>query len=326
VDIFRWGILGTGGIARDFARDLLRLSGHSVAAVGSRSLTTATLFAAEFPGCVAHGGYEDLVRDATLHAIYVATPHPFHVSNTLLALHAGKPVLCEKPFAINAAQATLMIDTARSSKLALMEAMKTRFLPHIHRVREILASGILGEVHLVQADHGQRLAPLKIPRLELPELAGGALLDLAVYPISFAHLVLGVPARITASSSFTETGVDGQSSAIFDYASGAQAVLTANMIVTTPCAATVNGSLGRIEIDRTFYSPTSMRVVLNDGTVTQYPSDYRGRGLREQASEFARVVRAGLTESPYLTHEETLQIVKSMDEVRRQIGLTYPFE
>lgn len=326
MDNFRWGLLGTGGIAKDFARDLLQLAGHSVAAAGSRSLPTAKLFAADFPGCSAHGSYEDLVRDTTLDAIYVATPHPFHAANTLLALRAGRPVLCEKPFAINAAQAKLMIDTARSSKLALMEAMKTRFLPHIHQVREILASGLLGDIHLVQADHGQRLAPLKIPRLELPELAGGALLDLAVYPISLAHLVLGAPAKVTASASFTALGVDGQTSAIFDYASGAQAVLTANMLVTTPCAATINGSLGRIEIDRNFYSPTSMRMILNDGTVTQYPSDYQGGGLREEAREFARVVRAGLMESPYLTHHETLEIMQSMDEVRRQINLTYPFE
>lgn len=326
MDTFRWGLLGTGGIAKDFARDLLRLQDHSVAAVGSRSLPAATLFAADFPSCAAYGSYADLVRDATLDAIYVATPHPFHMQNTLLALHAGKPVLCEKPFAINAAQAKSMIDTARSSKLALMEAMKTRFLPHIHQLRDILTSGLLGDIHLVQADHGQRLAPLKIPRLELRELAGGALLDLAVYPISLAHLVLGVPTTITASASFTESGVDGQCSAIFDYGSGAQAVLTANMIVTTPCAATINGSLGRVEVDRAFYSPTSMRVILNDGTATEYPSDYQGHGLREQAREFARVVRAGLVESPHLRHDETLEIMQSMDEVRRQINLTYPFE
>ena len=323
---FRWGILSTGGIAGAFARDLSLLAGHSVAAVGSRALPTAELFASEFPGCAAYGSYEALVRDMTLDAIYVATPHPFHLANTLLALHAGKPVLCEKPFAINSAQAKLMVDTAHSSKLALMEAMKTRFLPHIHQVREILASGILGEIHLVQADHGQRLEILKIPRIILPELAGGALLDLAVYPISLAHLVLGVPTKITATSSFITTGVDGQTSAILDYPSGAQAVLTANMIVRTPCAATINGSLGRIEIDRTFYNPTTFRVILNDGSVTEYPSNYEGHGLREQASEFARVVRAGLIESPYLTHEETLQIMKSMDEIRRQIHLTYPFE
>jgi predicted dehydrogenase len=323
---FRWGILGTGGIAQAFARDLLLLDGHSVAAVGSRTLPTAELFASEFPGCAAYGSYENLTRDMTIDAVYVATPHPFHLANTLLALHAGKPVLCEKPFAINTAQAKLMLDTAHTNNLALMEAMKTRFLPHIHKVREILAAGLLGEIHLLQADHGQRLAPLEIPRLMQPELAGGALLDLAVYPISLAHLVLGVPLKITASASFIDTGVDGQTSAIFDYPSGAQAVLTANMMVTSPCAATINGSLGRIEIDRTFYNPTNIRVILNDGTITEYPSKYVGHGLREQAQEFARVVRAGLIESPYLTHAETLQIMKSMDEVRRQINLRYPFE
>lgn len=323
---FRWGIIGTGGIATAFATDLQRLPDHMVAAVGSRSSQKGQAFASQFPNCRAYGSYEELVADLNIDGIYVATPHPSHVSGTLLALHAGKPVLCEKPFAVNASEAKIMIDTAREKNLTLMEAMWTRFLPHIKEVRQTLNSGVVGEIISVEADHGQRLAPLQIPRLMLPEFAGGALLDLGVYPISFAHMVLGVPAKITASAAFTPEGVDGQTTAIFDYASGAQAILTANMITDTPCRAVISGTLGRIEIDRTFYSPTSIRVILNDNSIAEYPNEYEGHGLREQAIEFANLVRTGQKESTLLTLDETYQIMQSMDKIRRLIQLKFPIE
>jgi len=244
----------------------------------------------------------------------------------VLSLRAGKPVLCEKPFAVNSREAVLMIQTAREMNLAMVEAMWTRFLPHIKKVRQILNSGVIGEIISVEADHGQRLAALQIPRLMLPEFAGGALLDLGIYPVSFAHMVLGVPDKITASAAFTPEGVDSQTSVIFDYDSGAQAILTANMIAKSPCEAIINGTLGRIEIDRTFYGPTSMRVVLNDESVTEYPNDYEGHGLREQAIEFANLVRRGERESSLLTLDETLQIMRSMDKIRELIKLTFPNE
>lgn len=323
---FRWGIIGTGGIARAFAFDLQRLPDHEVAAVGSRSVRKGHVFASEFADCASYGSYEELVADSNIDGIYVATPHPSHVSNTLLALRAGKPVLCEKPFAVNAAEAKLMIDTAREMNLALMEAMWTRFLPHIKQARQILNEGTLGEIISVEADHGQRLAALQIPRLMLPEFAGGALLDLGIYPISFAYMVLGSPSKITASAAFTPEGVDSQTTAIFDYESGAQAILTANMIVKSPCRAVISGTLGRIEIDQTFYSPAPMRVVLNDDSVTNYPNDYQGHGLREQAIEFANLVRSGQKESSLLTLDETYQIMQSMDEIRRLIKLKFPIE
>ncbi len=323
---FRWGIIGTGGIARAFAIDLQRLPDHRVAAVGSRSSHKGHAFASEFADCLAYGSYQELVADPNIDGIYVATPHPTHVSDTLLALRAGKPVLCEKPFAVNSREAKLMIDTARETNLTLMEAMWTRFLPHIKMVRQILNSGTIGEIICVEADHGQRLAALQIPRLMLPEFAGGALLDLGIYPVSFAHMVLGVPDKITASAAFTTEGVDSQTSVIFDYDSGAQAVLTANMIAKSPCKAVITGTLGRIEIDRTFYNPTAMRVVLNDESAAEYPNDYQGHGLREQAIEFANLVRRGEKESSLLTLDETLQIMGSMDKIRESIKLTFPME
>ena len=323
---FRWGILASGGIARAFARDLSYFNNHIVAAVGSRSKESADSFATEFPGCVAYGSYEELVNDPTLDAIYVATPHPYHVSNTVLALNAGKPVLCEKPFTINAGEARQMKAAADANGVALMEAMWARFLPHMHRVREILASGVLGEIWAVEADHGQRLSDYANPRHWEPSLGGGALLDLGIYPISFAHMVLGKPDSITSSATFTDKGVDSSSTAIFNYKSGAQAILTSNMMVSTPCRATICGTLGKIEIDRTFYNPAAMRVIMHNGTTTEYPNDYKGHGLREQAKEFERVVRSGAMNSPILTPDESIEIMGSLDEIRRQIGLIYPSE
>ncbi len=323
---FRWGILASGGIAQAFARDLSYFNNHIVAAVGSRSQESADAFAAEFPGCVAHGSYEDLVNDPSLDAIYVATPHPYHVSNTVLALNAGKPVLCEKPFTINAKEAREMKTAADANGVALMEAMWARFLPHMRKVREIVASGVLGDIWAVEADHGQRLSDYANPRHWEPSLGGGALLDLGIYPISFAHMVLGKPDSITSSATFTDKGVDASSTAVFNYQSGAQAILTSNMMVSTPCRATICGTLGKIEIDRTFYNPASMRVIMHDGTTTEYPNDYKGHGLREQAKEFERVVRSGEMSSPILTPDESIEIMGSLDEIRRQIGLIYPSE
>ena len=323
---FRWGILGTGGIARAFARDLSFLNNHIVAAVGSRNKESAENFAIEFPGCRSHASYEALVSDPDIDAIYVATPHPMHVKHTVLALNAGKPVLCEKPFSINVSEAREMVEASIENNVALLEAMWMRFLPHIYQVRKIVASGILGEIISLSADHGQRLADQGIARLVEPSLAGGALLDLGIYPVSFAHMVLGVPTKIEAAAVMTDKGVDASTSMLFTYATGAQAILSTTMIAQTPCRAVISGVNGWLEIDRTFYNPTSMRVYLYDGTVTEYPSTYQGHGLREQAIEFERIIRSGKYESEFLTHKHTLEIMELMDEIRNKIGLKYPGE
>ena len=323
---FKWGIIGTGGIARAFSNDIGFLSDHVIAAVGSRSLENAESFVKTIPGAKAHGSYDALINDSDIDGIYVATPHPSHKENVIAALNAGKPVLCEKPFAVNAHEAREMMAAARANDVALMEAMWARFLPHYAKIREIVASGVLGQITTIHADHGQRLADQNIARLVEPSLAGGALLDLGIYPISFAHMVLGIPQSITSSAVFTDKGVDAQTSMIFDYADGSQAILNTTMIVQTPCTAVIAGLNGYLEVNRTFYNPTSMRLTLFDGTVTEYPSDYKGHGLREQAVEFARVVKSGAKESPILTWADTIAIMEIMDTVRSQIGLKYPFE
>ncbi len=322
--VLRWGILSTGWIADRFADDLKRLPGHALAAVGSRTMDAASAFAAKFGIPRAHGSYEALAADPEVDVIYVASPHPWHHPHTLLALNAGKHVLVEKPFAIDAREAAEMIALARKKGLFLLEAMWTRFLPHIAALREVIASGILGKVASVQADHGQWFAPNPEHRIFARSLGGGALLDLGIYPVSFASSILGTPSKITAVSDPAMTGVDGQTSMVFQYASGAHAVLTTAAVSATPTRAAVVGTEARVEIDRMFFTPSSFTVMHRDGRVLQrYEKVYEGNGLREQAAELGRCLAAGLTESPLLPLDETLSIMKTLDEVRRQIGLNY---
>ena len=320
----RWGLIGTGGIARAFARDLTRTSGHTLAAVGSRSLAKATEFAQQSGG-KPYGSYEELVA-ADIDAVYVATPHPMHAPNTILALNHGKPVLCEKPFAVNSRESASMISAARSNQLLLVEAMWSRFLPHYRKLRELVEEGELGEIISISADHGQNLPLPKYYRLHAPELAGGALLDLGIYPISFAYYLLGKPQSVVAKAEFTPTGVDSQTSMIFRYDTGAHANLTTTLLAKTPCTATVVGTKGTIFIDGDFYTPTSMRLKKVDGSVVEFPKQYEGHGLREQAIEFAALLQAGKNESDLMSLDDTQSIMESMDEIRAQIELYYPFE
>jgi len=320
----RWGLIGTGGIARAFARDLTRTSGHTIAAVGSRTLAKATEFAQQSGG-IPYGSYEELVA-ADIDAVYVATPHPMHAPNTILALNHGKPVLCEKPFAVNSRESASMISAARSNQLLLVEAMWSRFLPHYRKLRELVEEGELGEIISISADHGQNLPLPKYYRLHAPELAGGALLDLGIYPISFAYYLLGKPQSVVAKAEFTPTGVDSQTSMIFRYDTGAHANLTTTLLAKTPCTATVVGTKGTIFIDGDFYTPTSMRLKKVDGSVVEFPKQYEGHGLREQAIEFAALLQAGKNESDLMSLDDTQSIMETMDEIRAQIELYYPFE
>jgi predicted dehydrogenase len=320
----RWGIIGTGGIASSFAKDLKRLKDQRIVAVGSRDAAKARAFADTFGAERSYGSYENLVKDPGIDAVYVSTPHPMHCANTLLALEAGKHVLVEKPFAMDAAEASRMIATAREKGIFLMEAMWTRFLPHIVELRKIIASGVLGKIVSVMADHGQCFAFDPKHRIFAPELGGGALLDLGIYPLSFANMVLGKPDRITAVSDPTPTGVDAQTSILLQYGSGAHAILTTTSSAAGPIRAAVVGTEARVEIERFFFTPSSFTLTAKDGRVLRrYKNSYKGHGLREEAAEAARCLRQGLTESPIMGLDESLSIMRSMDEIRRQIGLKY---
>ncbi len=321
----RWGLLATGGIAHTFARDLRRVPDAALVAVGSRSQASADAFGAEFDIAHRHGSYQALAADPEVEVIYVSPPHPLHREATLLALEGGKAVLCEKPFAVSQGEAQQMVDAARSAGLLLVEAMWTRFLPTMARVRAILSAGTLGEIVYLTAEHGQWFAPDPQFRLFAPALGGGALLDLGIYPVSFASMVMGgPPATVTAVSTPAFTGVDATTSVVFTYGSGAHAVLTTSLAAASNNPAAIYGTEARLELDGWFYEPTSFRVISRDGTVLEsYQPPAGGRGMEHQAVEVNRCQRAGLTESPLLPLDETLSIMATMDEIRRQIGLDY---
>ena len=314
----RWGILGTGAIAHAFVNDLQLTDSGAVSAVGSRSQGSADRFADAFDIAARHSSYEALVADPSVDVVYVATPHPMHRENAILALRAGKPVLVEKPFAMNAAEAREIVQAARESALFAMEAMWTRFLPHVAVVRDWLARGLLGDVVTVTADHGQWFAEDPEFRLFAAELGGGALLDLGVYPVSFASMILGAPNRIVAISDPALTGVDAQTSMVFGYEGGAQAVLACTLRAKSPTRASIVGTEARIEIDGDFYAPARVTLIPRQGDPTPILSVEEGRGLRHEADEVARRLAAGDLESPLMPLDETISIMETMDRVREQ--------
>ena len=320
----RWGILGTGGIAALQVSDL-NDHGFTVTAVGSRSQASADAFATTWGIATAHPSYEALVADENVDAIYISTPHPFHFENALLALNAGKHVLVEKPFVMNAAQAREVVELAEEKGLVVLEAMWTRYLPHMIRIREILAAGTLGELRTLISDHSQNLPKDPTHRINAPELGGGALLDLGIYPVSFSFDVFGAPTAIHASATKTATGVDAQTTMIFEYEGNKRALLVTALDARGPNTTVITGTEGRIEIDAVWYNPTSFRVYDRDNNVTEtYVSDVVGRGMQYQAAELERLVAGGLIANDVLSPAESVQIMEALDEVRHLIDLKYP--
>jgi predicted dehydrogenase len=323
----RWGILGTGHIAKTFAKALQFLPGADLVAVGSRAAETAKNFADVFNVRHQHPGYEQLAKDPEVDVVYIATPHPLHRENTILCLKAGKAVLCEKPFAINASQALQMIDVARAEKLFVMEAMWTRFLPLIVKIRQWIREGLIGQVRLLRVDFGFDGGFSPDSRGLNPQLGGGALLDVGVYTISLASMVFGQPpARITGMAHLGRTGVDEQSAIILGYDNGQLAVLTCAVQIETAKEAVIYGTKGAIRIEPEFFCPT--RAILSiqgkDEQIIKMPLE--GNGYNYEAEEVMRCLRAGKLESDIMPLDETLSIVKTMDEIRAQWGLKYPME
>ncbi len=320
----RWGFLSAGGIATAVADDF-RIAGINIHAVGARDFVKANKFADTFGISNRHQGYEALVNDPEVDAVYISTPHPWHYQHALLALNAGKHVLLEKPFTINAREAQEIKELAAAKKLFVQEAMWTRFLPSMDAIFQVINSGILGEIKLVTADHSQYLP--HVARLWEPELGGGALLDLGIYPVSFAIRVLGFPEKVTAKATLTGQKVDETTSLIFEYANGAQAALTACMSAAGPVTASVVGTFGRIEIDSAFYNQTSFRVFNQGGEVIHsYGEKIKGIGRQYQGLHLEKCVAEGLLESPIMSVTESVAIMKVMDSLRAQIGVKYPTE
>lgn len=326
-ETIRWGIIGTGSIAHKFADALTVVPDAELSAVGSRAQGTADAFGDEFAVPRRHASYRSLAEDPEIDAIYVSTPHPMHCRDTLLCLNADKPVLCEKPFALNAREAETMIRRARDRDLFLMEAMWTRFLPAIAQVRQWLAEDAIGEVRNMTADFGFRANFNPEGRLLNPELGGGALLDIGVYVVSLASMVYGKqPDRVAALADIGTTGVDEQTTMAFRYESGAMAALSCAVRTDTPRAVSILGTQGNIRIPTPFYD--AYAVTLNvDGEepVTIEPARVEN-GFKYEIEEAGRCLREGRQESATLPLDETLAIMRTLDAVRAEIGLEYPME
>lgn len=321
----RWGVLAPGGIARTFAVAVREHTRGAVVAVGSRSLERAQEFARKFDVPAAHGSYEELVADPGVEAVYVASPHSGHREHALLAIAAGKHVLVEKPFTRNAAEAREVVAAAEAAGVLVMEAMWTRFLPHVVSLRALVASGQVGDVVSVTADHGQSFPFDPAHRLFDPTLAGGALLDLGVYPVSFAHALLGVPDEVVAVGQLTSTGVDGQVSIVLRYGGTTQASLQTTLWSRTATAASIAGTSGRIDVAPHFYRPTSFTLTRSDDTTHTEDHPVDG-GFQHQVAEVAARVAAGERTSPVMSPQDTIEVMEILDAVREQVGVVYPGE
>ncbi len=320
----RWGILGTGNIAQQFARGLAEIPDAHLVGVGSRNLETAQAFAATFGATRAHSSYKALAEDAEVEVVYVATPHTLHAENSLLCLAAGKAVLCEKPFALNASQAQTVIDTARAKKLFLMEAMWTRFFPLFKTLRDLVQEGRIGELKLLHADFGFA-SPVTQNRLFELNLGGGALLDLGVYPVSLASYLLGTPTEVSSHAYLGATGVDEQNAIVLKHQNGALALLSTTIRAATPQKAVVMGTEGSIRVCAPWWQPEKLVLTGAKGEET-FSSPLPHNGYAYEAAEVMRCLREGQLESPVMPLDETLSIMKTLDTCRAQWGLEYPGE
>jgi len=322
----RWGILGTGAIARQFVQGLNSLPEAEVLAVGSRSRASAKKFADKRNIPHRHAGYDDLASDPDIDVVYVATPHPFHAENATLCLEAGKAVLCEKPFSVNAAQAERVVGLAREKGLFLMEGMWTRFFPLMGEVRRLVSEGAIGELRMLNVDFGFRAGLDPASRLFDPKLGGGALLDVGVYCVSFASMILDPPSRSVGLAHLGETGVDEQASIILEHEGGRLANLSIGIRTATPQEATIMGTEGYVKIHAPWWRPMSMTVSRPGEEDETIEAPVSGNGFNYEAAEVIRCLRAGQTESDIMPLDETISVMRTMDGIRDAWGLRYPGE
>ncbi|MBN8858411.1 MAG: Gfo/Idh/MocA family oxidoreductase [Sphingobacteriales bacterium] len=323
----RWGILGCGRIARKFASDLRLVKNAVPAAVASRDKLNADNFGRESGADQVYYNYEDLANSKDVDIIYVATPHGLHFEHVMLCLQHDKAVLCEKAFAINAKQANIMIETARKKNLFLMEALWSKFLPSYQKMIQMIEEGKLGKINNVLINFGFIPQAPVAPRIFDPALGGGALLDIGVYNVFFALSALGKPHSIEASMTSAVTGVDEQCAILFRYDNGAIAQLFSSFSSHLPTEANISGDKGRLLLGHRFYAPES--------TLEYYPGRYdtkqivevekvKGWGYHYEIAHAGECLRKGLTESPVITHADTLLLMETLDDIRKKAGLRYP--
>ncbi len=324
-DSIRWGILATGRIAGQFARGLAD-AGSILAAVGSRRQETADAFGDQFQIPRRHASYEALAADPEVDVVYVSSPHPMHCENSLLLLEHGKAVLCEKPFTINAAEARRVIEAARRRELFLMEAMWARFIPAVARARELIAEGAIGDPRMVQADFGFRAGVNPEGRLFNLDLGGGALLDIGIYVLSLASMILGPrPEEVATTAHLGETGVDEQSGMLLRYPGGELAVLSCAVRTRTPAEARIFGTEGSMLLHGPFFKCETLTLKRGEKE-ERLELPVEGNGYNYQALEVERCLRDGRMESEAMPLDESLALMELMDRIRARWGLVYPTE
>lgn len=321
----RWGILGCGKIANKFASDLKWVADAELTAIASRDAGRLASFAKTHAPTHVFDTYEGLVRCADVDVIYVATPHGMHYEHVMLCLQHRKAVLCEKAFALNLAHARAMVEFARKQQVFLMEAFWTKFLPQYEKVMEIIRSGRIGDIKFVQADFGFKASEPKAQRLFDPLLGGGSLLDIGIYPVFLAQSILGKPTQVHAFITPYESGVDEQCAITMKFAGGALAVLSSSFAVDTPVEAMIAGTEGRIVMHTRFHNPTSTVELVMNGEAPAVVDVHReeGFGYQFEARHVNACLLQALTESPVMTHADTLMLMDTLDRVRRTCGIQY---
>lgn len=324
----RWGILGCGKIAHKFANDLQWVSDGELFAVASRDASRGDAFGHKHGARHIFASYEDLVRSPEVDAIYVATPHGMHYEHVMLCLRHNKAVLCEKAFSLNLALAREMVDYARRQKVFLMEAFWTKFLPQYQQVMAMVRSGRIGEVKMIQADFGFKAPEPKAQRLFDPLLGGGSLLDIGIYPVFLAQSILGKPTQVHAFITPYESGVDEQAAITLKFAGGALAVLSSTFAVDTPVEAMIAGTEGRIIMRNRFHNAmATVELVMNRGEPLPIEVDREeGYGYQFEARHVNECLRKGLTESPVMTHADTLMLMETLDRIRKSCEVRYPVD
>ena len=326
-DVIRWGILGAGNIAGRFAPDLRLLKDAELVAVACRSEDKARGFASRFGARRSYGSYDQLAQDPEIDVVYVATPHSLHYDNTIACINAGKAVLCEKPLAVNAEQAGRMIEAAQKAGVFLMEGMWVRFFPMMAQLRQWLSNGAIGKVQMLQSDFGFSMQFDPQHRAFNPDLAGGALLDVGVYPVSLASMVFGAqPERISSMAHLGQTGVDERSAMIFGYEDGQLATLSCAVSAKTFCEINISGEKGHIRIHSHCWRPEAATIAIDGVEPRTVKLPFEDNGFVYEAAEVTRCIQRGEKQSRIMPLAESLRIMETMDTIRSQWSMKYPME
>ncbi len=323
-ETIQWGIIGPGHIAEKFASDLQHVDGSELYAVASRDHGRAKDFAERYHAKMAYGSYSEIVKDKNVDIVYIATPHPAHCENTMLCLNHGKAVLCEKPFAMNLQEANKMVEASRRNRVFLMEAMWSRFNPVLSKVGEIVRSGELGKVLQLRADFGFHAPHNPESRVFNPALGGGSLLDVGIYPIFLSHFLLGTPVQIQAEAVLNEQGTDNSCGMVMRYDHGALSLLSSSVVVTTEQTAFISCENGSIEIPEHWHRAGKAIIRVSGQPDRIINTGFEGWGYQFEAMEAARCLRAGVSESEFLSLDFSLDMMKTLDTVRKICGLSYP--